>query len=91
MACDLFGMFSLCASYSATWNQCQFPWQNEHIAEVAVVPLTSLLAAFLVSDLASTQSPDAWGITLHYLLQLKLIQVYSVQIAYNAKIKSFSS
>lgn len=45
----------------------------------------------LVSDHAVTQSPGTWGIILNCILQVKLTQVYSIQIPWDTNIKFFSS
>ena len=63
--CYLSGMFPS-VSLVPHGIQCQVPWIKEHVAEISAVIFTSLLAAFLVSDIAFTQSPGVWGIILHY-------------------------
>lgn len=89
MARSIFGMLFFCVSNSTTWSQGQVSWCREQVAPVLVVPFTSLLAAFLVSDFAFIlQSLGAWDIISHYLLQLKLIRMFSVQIAWGTTIKS---
>lgn len=64
MACYLLGTFSLSASYSTTGNQCQFPWQNEHVPEVSVAPFISPLPDFLSFWPCIYLVSWTWGIIL---------------------------